>query len=154
MSGNAPFSLFTFLLSSQFYWHIMTLAYSLLFDPSCSCFRLWQNAFLAWDVPVRDTISDWRGCCRAYATGRQLTSQSYLVRVTAVAAHFRCACALWRTPALLPVRADGPRDALFRCHQIIVSVPRWSQEAQALQIVARPPNLAVLSTHCGQLIIR
>ena len=26
--------------------------------------------------------------------------------------------------------------------------------AQALQIVARPPNLAVLMTHCGQLLLR
>jgi len=30
-----------------------------------------------------------------------------------------------------------------------LAVPRWDQGAQA-----RPPNLAVLLTHCGQLILR
>ena len=33
-----------------------------------------------------------------------------------------------------------------------VAVPHWGRGNRTLQIVARPPNLAVLLTGCGQLI--
>ena len=35
-----------------------------------------------------------------------------------------------------------------------VAVPRWGRGGEALEIVASPPDLAVLLTHCGQLIVR
>ena len=34
-----------------------------------------------------------------------------------------------------------------------MAAPRWGRGTDP-QVVARPPNLAVLLTHCGQLILR
>ena len=39
--------------------------------------------------------------------------------------------------------------------RVAAAVPRWAGGGhRPLQIVARPPNLAVLLTQCGQLVLR
>jgi len=40
--------------------------------------------------------------------------------------------------------------------RVAVAAPRWAggEGHRPLQIAARPPNLAVLLTHCGQLVLR